>query len=151
MDKVDRRILRILQDDGRITNLKLAEMVNLSPTPCLKRVRRLEESGLIRGYSAQVNAQAAGMQVCAMVLIKIAANTREAADQFAEAIARIDAVTECHTVAGRYDYVCKLYARDVAEFERILRDQLSRLPALADMETLFVLSTLVEPRGLALN
>ncbi|MEX1147663.1 MAG: Lrp/AsnC family transcriptional regulator [Sphingomonadales bacterium] len=150
MDRTDRQILHILQQDGRSTNLALAERVNLSPTPCLKRVRRLEDSGVIRGYAAQVDAQAAGMQVCAMVLIKISANTREAADGFAEAIARIDAVTECHTVAGRYDYLCKLYARDVAEFERILRDQLSRLPALADIETLFVLSTLIDPRGLAL-
>jgi len=144
MDNIDRQILRTLQQNGRITNLKLAESVNLSPTPCLKRVRNLEASGVIRGYVAVVDPHAAEKQVCVLIMMKIAHNTREAADQFTTAIARIAAVTECHTVSEG----CKVYARDVTEYETLVKTELSRLPGLVDMETLFVLSTPVEPRGL---
>ncbi|MEL7029578.1 MAG: Lrp/AsnC family transcriptional regulator [Pseudomonadota bacterium] len=148
MDEIDHKILRALQRDGRMTNLKLAEEVNLSPTPCLKRVRKLEEAGVIRRYVAVVDPQAAGKHVCVLIMMKIAANTRDAADSFAAAIGRIEAVTECHTVSGRYDYLCKVYARDVAEYETLVKTELSGLPGLVDMETLFVLSTPVDPRGL---
>ncbi len=130
-----------------MTNLKLAEEVNLSPTPCLKRVRALEEKGVIDHYCAVLNPEKAGYGVNAMILMKISANTREAAMEFADAIAKISAVTECHTVAGRYDYICRVYARDMREHERVVQDELSRLPGLSSMETLFVLSTAVEFRG----
>ena len=148
MDDMDKRILRILQEDARITNLKLAEKVNLSPTPCLARVKRLENDGVIERYSAVIDPKTVDLAVCAMVLIKIGNKTREADEAFATAIKKIRTVTECYTLAGSYDYLCKVRARDIEEYDSIVRDELSRLPNLSGLETLFVLRTLIESRGL---
>lgn len=147
-DEKDRQILRALQADGRVSNLALAEKVSLSPTPCVRRVRRLEEEGAIRRYAAVLDPPAVGYGVCVIVMMKISAKTRQAAEKFTAAIAKVKAVSECHSLSGRYDYLCKVHARDVAEFESLVMTDLSQLPALIDMESFFILSSPVEARGL---
>ena len=147
LDEKDRRILRSLQEDGRMSHLALAEKVNLSATPCVRRVRRLEEEGFIRQYVAAVDPRAAGFNVCVIVMMKLSAKTRQAAEKFTAAIAKVKAVSECHSLSGRYDYLCKVYARDVAEFESLVMSDLSQLPGLMDMESFFILSSPVDARG----
>lgn len=147
-DEKDRQILRAVQADGRISNLALAEKVSLSPTPCARRVRRLEEEGVIRQYAAVLDPPAAGFNVCVIVMMKISAKTRQAAEKFTAAIAKVKAVSECHSLSGRYDYLCKVHARDVAQFESLVMSELSQLPGLMDMESFFILSSPVEARGL---
>lgn len=147
LDGKDRQILRILQEDGRISNLALAERVNLSPTPCAARVRRLEQAGLIRQYKAAIDAKAAGFKVCVLVMVKLSSKTRQTAEKFSAAISRVRAVVECHSISGRYDYLCKVYARDVEEFEALVMSELSQLPGMMDMESFFVLSSPVDAHG----
>ena len=150
IDATDRKILNLLQADGRITNLRLAEAVNLSPTPCLRRVARLEEAGIISGYRAVVDPQALGLSVRALVMLKIANNTRKAAEEFAAGVREISAITECVMTAGKLDYVANVYAASLSGYEEIVKDQIGNLPHLAGMETLFILSDVVKRRPIGL-
>lgn len=149
MDATDKKILDILQSSGRITNLQLAEAVNLSPTPCLRRVARLESSGIIKLYRAEVDAHMAGYPIHALVLIKLGNNTRTAANEFAEAMQAVSAVTECYMTAGKLDYIANVYARSLSDYESVVKDQLGSLPHIASMETMFILNEIVERRGIA--
>ena len=151
LDKIDRKILTILQSDGRITNADLAEQVNLSPTPCLKRVRRLEENGVITGHKAEIDPEKVGYNILGLVLLKIGDTTREAVDAFGKAIQKMSAVTECYMAAGRTDYVARIYVKDFHDYESIVKDELARLPNINSIETLFLFSNVVEDNSLKLK
>ena len=141
-DETDRKILEALQTDGRMKNTTLSTLVNLSPTPCLNRVRKLEESGIITGYRAVIDPAKVGLKIRAFVLLKLANNRRKAVDEFAEAVKKIPAITECFLASGNVDYVARIYARDLEDYETIIKDDISELPYLASMETLFLFSNL---------
>ena len=143
MDKTDYKILEILQKNGRVSNTDLSTEVGLSPTPCLKRLRKLENSGIIKGYKAVLDAPKAGFNISSLVLIKMNDNTRESVNAFTEAVNKVSAITECYMSTGRIDYVARVYARDFVEYEAILRDDIARLPNIRDMETLFLFSNCV--------
>lgn len=151
LDRIDRKILDRLQTDGRVTNRELASRINLSATPCLNRVKRLENDGTIVGYEARVNPKAAGLQISALVLLRIGSNTREAGDKFAAAIAKISAITECYMTAGQLDYVARVYAKDLDDYERILKDELGSLPGITGMESLFVLNEIIPRRKISFS
>ena len=136
MDKTDYKILEILQKNGRISNTDLSNEVSLSPTPCLKRLRKLENNGIIKGYKAVLDAPKAGFNISSLVLIKMNDNTRESVNAFTAAVNKVSAITECYMTTGRIDYVARVYARDFVEYEAILRDDIARLPNIRDMETL---------------
>ena len=138
-DRLDLKILDALQTDGRMTNLDLADRVGLSPTPCLKRVKKLEDNGVIKGYRADVDPVAGGYSVTAIVLIQIASHTREAHDECAEAAAKVPAIVACHMTAGKLDYILHVLARDLAHYEDLVKDKLSALPNIGSMESLFLL------------
>ena len=149
LDRIDRKILKVLQEDGRIKNLELAEIVNLSSTPCAKRVKKLEERGIISGYSANIGAIAAGYQICAFVLIEISSNTREAANQFAKQIKDISAITECHMTSGSLDYIAKVYAKSLKDYESVIKDELGKIEVIAKIESMIILDNILPTRGIS--
>lgn len=151
MDKTDYKMLEILQKDGRISSADLAKEVNLSPTPCLKRLRKLENSGVIKNYKAVLDTTQLGFNISSLVLIKMSDNTRESVNAFTKAVSKIPAITECYMSTGRVDYVARVYAKDFADYEAILRDDIARLPNIRDMETLFLFSNCVPDDSLKLG
>lgn len=140
LDKTDRKILAALQADGRISNVKLAQRVNLSPTPCLHRVRQLEDAGYITGYRAVLAPEALGLNVCAFVLIKLDRNTRDQADAFETAIAAIPEASEYYSTAGTHDYMVKIYARDLRAYQQIINDRIATLPFIDDVQSTIILA-----------
>ncbi len=143
LDKIDQSILTELSLNAKVTNLELSEKVNLSPTACLNRVRKLESAGIVSGYKAVIDLPALGYTINALVLMKIGNNTREAANNFTKAINQLPSVTECYMSSGKIDYVARVYAKDFQHFENIIRDELAILPDIVSLETLFLYSNLM--------
>lgn len=139
LDAIDRAILRVLQRDGRLPNSELADRIHLSPSACHRRVARLEGSGVIRGYAALVDPQAAGRRSVVFVEITLQGQTTEMLDAFEAAVAGIPDVLECHLMAGAADYLLKVAARDPEDFARLHREALARLPGVAKMQSSFSL------------
>ncbi len=145
-DEFDVKILRALQADARITNAELAEQIGLSPSPCLRRVRRLEEAGLIRGYTAMINPAAFGWTMVAIATIRLGRQNEDEIVMFEDAIRGWDEVLECHLVTGSRDYVLKVAAKDLVEYEGFIKQKIARLKCVASIETSFVMNTIKERR-----
>lgn len=128
MDRTDRRILQILQRNGRISNVELAKRVNLSPTPCLERVRRLERDGVITGYAAIVDPEKVNLSMAIFVEVRLDHTTPEAFQRFRDAVADLTEVTECYMIAGEFDYLLKLQVSDVAAYRLFMNEALPKLP-----------------------
>lgn len=139
MDDTDRRILRALQKQGRISNADLSEQVNLSPSACHRRVQRLEAAGAIAGYVALLSPRALGVPATIFVEITLQAQADEVLEAFETAVRRIPNVLECHLMAGTADYILKIVAEDTEDFARIHRQYLTRLPGVAQMQSSFSL------------
>ncbi|TLP45493.1 MULTISPECIES: Lrp/AsnC family transcriptional regulator [Cohaesibacter] len=139
LDKRDRSILNLLQDNGRLSNAELAEAVNLSPSACLRRVRQLEESGLIAGYAMQLNMKACGMTGTAFVFVTLDGQGRETLDRFERAIKQISVIQDCYLLAGQYDYLLRIIYRDSADLERIHHDILTNLPGVVRVNSTLTL------------
>lgn len=148
LDPMDRRLLRVLQRRGRITNAELAEEVNLSPSACHRRVGRLEAEGYIRDYVALLDSRKLGVPATVFVEIKLQTQADEVLDAFEKAVARIPDVLECHLMAGAADYVLKVVAEDTDDFARIHRQHLTRLPGVAQMQSSFALRTVCKTTAL---
>ena len=131
LDAIDRRILRELQQDGSLRNDLLADRVILSPAPTLRRVRALEESGVISCYVALVNPQSVGLDIRVKVDVRLASQTRGTIDAFAEAVAGMHDVIECAIVAGEWDAQLTVVARDVEDYQRFVMNGLATLPGIA--------------------
>lgn len=141
LDAIDRRILALLQKEGRISNAELALRVHLSPSACHRRVQRLEETGVISGYVALLDARALRRQTTVFVEITLSGQADEVLDAFERAVAQIPDVLECHLMAGTADYLLKIVVEDTDDFARIHRQHLSRLPGVAQMHSSFALRT----------
>lgn len=141
MDAKDRQIVRILQQEGRLSNQELAERVNLSPSPCLRRVRMLEERGVITGYSAQVDARAYGLQITAFIRIRLEAHERKRVAEFEARVAAIDEILDCHLLTGDADYLLKVMTADLDAYEAFVRKQLHAIPGVASINTSIVYGT----------
>ncbi len=137
MDNKDRQIIRTLQMDGRITNHDLAAKVSLSPSPCLRRLRNLEKAKVIRGYSVDVDAKAYGLPVTVFVRVKLEKHTEETVRHFENRIKTIDQVLECHVMTGRSDYLLKVVAQDLADYESFVRQSLHPIGSIASIDTSF--------------
>ena len=135
LDQIDRRILRALRANGRLSMVALGEQVGLSKTPVTARVRRLEEAGYIRGYRAELDAGRLGLEHVAFVEVRLS-DTREAALQaFNTAIREIPEVEACHMIAGGFDYLVKVRTSDVRDYRRVLGERISQLPHIASTST----------------
>jgi Lrp/AsnC family leucine-responsive transcriptional regulator len=147
-DSVDKKILSLLEQNARISNAELAEKVNLSPTPCLRRLRKLENSGLIRGYAAVLDEKTLGLQASALLFVNLEKNTKENAEQFEAALKLLPEVLECFVVAGRHDYVLRIVTRDLDDYERFIKERLAVLEKIADLESIIILKQIRVRRNL---
>ena len=135
LDQTDRILLDSLQRDARITNAALAEKVNLSESACLRRVRALESAHFIAGYGARINQEAVGLPVNVFVNITLDRQVQADLEAFENAVRRIPEVMECYLMTGDYDYTLRIVVADTADFERIHKQQLTRLPHIARLHS----------------
>lgn len=141
LDRTDRAILAALGGDGRISNVALSEAVHLSPSACLRRVRRLEENGVIEGYAAVIDPAKIGKATSVFVDISLSSQREDLLDEFEEAVKEVPGVMSCHLMAGDADYVVQILCADVEDYERIHRTYLSRLPGVTRLRSSFALRT----------
>ncbi len=138
MDQKDQQIIRALQRNGRMTNQDLAAEVNLSPSPCLRRLRLLEQSGTITGYSANIDAKAYGLSVTVFVHVKLKSHTEATVKQFELNIARVDQVLECFVMTGASDYLLRVVVADLSDYEDFVRRRLHPIGGIASIDSSFV-------------
>lgn len=143
-DKIDFKILRILQENGRITNLELSGLVGLSPAPTLERVKKLEQSGFIKSYHATLDEKKLGLAIQAIVHINLTRQIENAIAKFKEQIAVIPEVTECFQVTGNSDFVLMVMVKDIPAFEELISHKLGRIEEIGQMQTMVVLSKVKE-------
>ena len=144
MDAVDRSILTHLQADGRLPNATLAERVHLSPSPCLRRLKRLERDGTIRGYRAILDRRRVGLGLTVFVEVKVTGHSGRRADEIAEAVAGIDAIVGCYIVAGEADFLLEVVVPDLAAYEKLMLETLLELPGVIDIKSNFAIRTVKE-------
>jgi Lrp/AsnC family leucine-responsive transcriptional regulator len=142
LDRYDRAILKLLQQDARITNTSLAEKVSLSESACLRRVRTLEEAGVIEGYTVRLNAQALDLADTVLVQVTLDSHSDNTLEKFGETLASIPEVIEAYLVSGDYDYLLRVCVRDTRDYERLLREKLYRIKGIRHSKSSFVLRTL---------
>jgi len=149
LDRYDRRILEELQKDGRISNQELAERIGLSPSPCLRRVRALEESGLITGYRALLDARKLGLDLMALIHISMDRHTPERFANFEERVAALPEVLECLLVTGQdADYQLKVVVQDMDAFQSLLLEKITRIEGVTGVHSSFVLRRVVDKTAL---
>lgn len=141
LDSIDLQVLDILQNEGRITNAELASRVGLTPAPMLARVNKLEERGYIRRYVALLDPVGVGLNVTAFVSVILHAHGRESATAFLSALSEIPEVVECHHIAGQEDYLLKVMAASPSDYERLVLEKITAIPAVQRVKTTIVLST----------
>lgn len=149
LDATDRRILNVLQKEGRITNAELSDRVNLSPSACHRRTQRLEEEGYIAAFVALLEPRKLGRNTTVFVEITLTGQAEELLDAFEREVARIPDILECHLMAGSADYLLKMVVEDTEDFARIHRQFLSRLPGVRQMQSSFALRTVVQTTAFA--
>ena len=142
LDKFDLAILDALQADGRATNVDIAEKVNLSPSPCLRRIRALEQGGVIRGYRADIDRNEVGLGLTVFVEIKVARHSRENAQAQHEALAAIPEVVSCFMISGNADFLAEVVVADLAAYERLLTETLLALPGVSDIRSNFAIRSI---------
>jgi Lrp/AsnC family leucine-responsive transcriptional regulator len=139
LDALDRKILALLQEDGRISLADLASKVGLSPSPCLRRIRMMERSGIIARYVAVLDQRRIGLPVSVFVSLKLADQGEQSLDRFAKAIARWPEVLECYLMTGPRDYLLRVVVADVAAYQEFIKQKLTRLDGIASIESSFAL------------
>jgi Lrp/AsnC family transcriptional regulator, leucine-responsive regulatory protein len=150
LDRIDRRILRALQDDGRMTNVELAERVGLSATPCSERVKRLERDGIIAGYHARLDPHALGQALLVFVEIRLAAKSGRIFDEFKREVLKLPNVLECHLVSGDFDYLIKARIPEMNAYRKLLGDMLLALPGARESRSYVVMEEIKESLALTI-
>jgi Lrp/AsnC family leucine-responsive transcriptional regulator len=139
LSAIDRRILRALQEDGRMTIQAIADRVGLSASPCLRRIRQMEEAGIIAAYSAVVDQKAVGLPVSVFISIKLERQRAEELDRFGDAIAAWPEVMECYLMTGQFDFLLRVVCADLAAYEAFLREKLTQVAGVSSIESSFSL------------
>jgi len=151
LDRTDYRILHHLQNDGRLTNLELAERVGLSPSPCLRRVRALEQAGILKRYVGIVDAKAVGLPISAFINVSLRSQEVGALDAFQNAVKSFPEVMECYLMTGNSDYLLRVVVPDLESYERFLAEKLTRIPGIANIQTSFARKPVVARTELPLS
>jgi len=151
LDRVDRRLLEILQREGRLSNAALAERVHLSPSPSLRRVKALEEDGVIAGYRAVLDREAVGLGLTVFVEIKVEGHSDRLAEEIEAAVNAMPEVVACHIVSGAADFLLEVVVPDLRAYERLLLGSLLKLPAVVDVRSNFAIRTVKAPGPLPLG
>lgn len=148
LDTIDRSILRALQRDGRLTNVQLARQIGLSPSPCLRRVKSLEERGYISGYAAQLDPARLGRGLQVVVMVSLVDQRQETLAAFEKAVLALDDVTRCALVAGDADYLLTVNVRDLDSYHRVYTGRLGELPGVVSMRSLVTMKSVKDTRSL---
>lgn len=151
LDRNDRALVKALQMNGRRSNTELAQLVNLSESACLRRVKALEEVGLIEGYTAIVNPQKAGCPISVFVNITLERQEQAHLQAFETAVRKVPEVMECYLMSGEYDYLLRVVLADMADFERVHARHLTQLPNVARVQSRFALRTVQNSRELPIR
>ena len=151
LDSFDRKILQELQSGGRLTNVELAEKVGLSPSPCLTRVRRLEEAGIVRNYVAILDAERLGPAVSVFIQITLALQSQQTLDTFEKAVGSMPEVMECYLMTGDSDYLLRVVVRDTVALRDFILDKLTKTPGVANIRSSFALKQVTYKTALPLN
>lgn len=146
LDRTDLRILKILQGNSKITNLDLSKKIGLSPAPTLERVKKLEQSGIIQSYHAQVNPTAIGLSVKTFVLVSLAWQKENALNNFLDKVKSIDEIVECYIITGEADFLMKIVCKDIPTYEKLLFKTLSQIEEIERLKTLMTLSTVKDAK-----
>lgn len=144
IDRIDKKILKLLQSNGRISNIELSKAISLSPTPCLERVKRLEKNGYIKGYTALLDPKALGAELLVFVEITLTRNSSDIFNEFNQAVILLPPVLECHLVSGNFDYLIKARVANMEEYRKFLGETLLTLPGVADSRSYVVMEEVKE-------
>jgi Lrp/AsnC family leucine-responsive transcriptional regulator len=142
MDAMDRKILKVLQADGRASLQQIGQSVGLSSSPCWERIRKMEASGVIEGYTVRVNPQALDLNDTVLVQLTLDSHTDNTLEKFGEVLATIPEVIEAYLVSGDYDYLLRVAVKDTRDYERLLRERLYKIKGIRHSKSSFVLRTL---------
>jgi Lrp/AsnC family leucine-responsive transcriptional regulator len=140
LDAIDHKILRELRADARVPTVDLAARVGLSPTPCARRVKRLEDGGVIQGYAARINPSAMGLAICVIVSVRLGKQGPEGAGEFLREVAKRPEITECLLVTGNIDYLLRVWVKDIAALRNFISNVLQSIPSVAETSTMVVLN-----------
>lgn len=151
LDNIDLKILRILQENAKITNLQLSSEIGLSPAPTLERVKKLERKKLIKGYHAQLNSELVGVGISAIIQITLTRQVENAISNFKKEINKIPEIMECYQVTGNADYVIKVMMKDMRAFEELISQKLSKMEEIGQMQTMVILSQIKDSKVLPLS
>ncbi|MCI5054647.1 MAG: Lrp/AsnC family transcriptional regulator [Flavobacteriales bacterium] len=151
IDKTDLKILKILQEDGRITNLELSNKIGLSPAPTLERVRKLEKSQLINSYHAAVNEKTLGIGIQAFIQVSLVRQLDNAIESFQKKIQEIAEVVECYQVTGSFDYQLKIMVQDIPAFDKLISEKLGKIEEIGQMESYVIISTVKNSKVIPLE
>lgn len=144
LDAIDRKIVAILQEEGRIRTIDLAERIGLSPTPCARRIVRLEEEGVITGYTATVNQDKMGLPISIFVSVELENQGAEALQRFEKEVVSFEEVMECFIMTGSQDFLMRVVAADLASYEKFLQEKLTRVPGIRMIRSRFALRRIVK-------
>jgi DNA-binding Lrp family transcriptional regulator len=151
LDQIDRRLLAELQEDGRMTNVDLAARVGLTAPPCLRRVRALEESGVIRGYHAELDPARLGFAITVFAMVSLKSQAEEALRGFEEHMKGLPEVRECHMLNGEIDFILKIVARDLQGFQEYLTSKITPAPNVASVKTSLTIRTAKQVPGVPIE
>lgn len=151
LDKIDLKILKILQENAKITNLQLSAEIGLSPAPTLERVKKLESAKLIKGYYTQVNEEVLGIGIKAIIQITLTRQLENAISNFKKEIGKIPEIMECYQVTGNADYVLIALLKDIRDFENLISQRLSKVEEIGQMQTMVILSKVKDSKLLPLD
>jgi DNA-binding Lrp family transcriptional regulator len=151
IDQIDRKILNTLQDDGRITNVDLAKQVGLTAPPCLRRVRTLEESGIVKSYHAKLNGPALGYGIMVFAMVSLKSQAEDALQAFETHIGALPEVRECHMLNGEIDFLLKIVAHDLQSFQSFLTSKLTPAPNVASVKTSLTIRTCKDAMGVPVD
>lgn len=138
LDAIDHKIIRVLQQNARLTNQELADEIGLSPSPCLRRVRNLEEEGLLNGYTAIVDQEKYGLPLTVFVHIRLERHSDQCIKGFEYGISKLDEVMECYLMTGSSDYLLRVVSKDLKSYEKFVREKISTIAGIAGIDSSFV-------------
>ncbi|MEQ9165764.1 MAG: Lrp/AsnC family transcriptional regulator [Fulvivirga sp.] len=141
LDATDRKILEILQSNAKITNANLATKVGLSPAPTLERVKKLENSGVIKSYHAMLDTDTVGLGVSTFVMVSLKGHNKDNIDKFIQSIEEIDEIIECHHITGSGDFILKIISNDISSYQRLMLEKVSNIDVVDNMQSMVILST----------
>jgi Lrp/AsnC family transcriptional regulator, leucine-responsive regulatory protein len=141
LDKIDRKILEILQSNAKITNAQLAIEIGLSPAPTLERVKKLENAGVIKSYHAQLDTNVVGLGVSTFVMVTLKGHNKDNIDKFVESISKITEIIECHHITGSGDFILKVVAEDIPSYQKLMLEKVTNIDVVDSLQSLVILST----------